>query len=91
MTNADRLTCEEALRLLAEYLDDELTGAARRDVHKHLDACRSCYSRAEFERRLKAQLAALGVAPVRPALEDRVRTLISEFAVAPVTPNAYDE
>lgn len=91
MTDVDRMTCEEALRLLAAYIDGELTVVAQREVHKHLDACRSCYSRAEFERRLKAQLAALGAEPVRPELEDRVRTLIREFTVAPALPNAYDQ
>jgi anti-sigma factor RsiW len=91
MTDSNPITCEEALRLLAEYIDGELAGTARWDVHKHLEACRSCYSRAEFERRLKAQLVALGSATVRPELEQRVRTLIGQFTVTPTLPNAHDD
>jgi anti-sigma factor RsiW len=76
------MTCEDALRLLATYLDGELAGAHRDDVDGHLARCRSCFSRAEFERRLKAQLSALRTEPVRPLLEDRIRDVIARFAVA---------
>jgi anti-sigma factor (TIGR02949 family) len=90
MTESHDMTCEEALRLLAEYLDGELASVAQRDVHRHLETCRGCYSRAEFERQLKVQLVALGVAAVPPELEQRVRGLIGQFAVAPSPPNADD-
>ena len=90
MTHAHRMTCEEALRLLAAYIDGELSAAVKDDVHRHLDACRNCCSRAEFERGLKTQLAALGATPVRPELENRVRSLISEFTFTPA-PNATDD
>jgi anti-sigma factor RsiW len=80
------ITCEEALRLLAAHLDGELEGARRHDVERHLELCRSCFSRAEFERRLKSQLAALRKQPVQPKFEARIRALISRFAVAPEAP-----
>lgn len=78
----DIQNCEEALRLLAARLDEELDGRSRRALDAHLETCRSCYSRAEFERRLKAQLASLGRESVRPALSTRVQTLIRTFSVA---------
>jgi anti-sigma factor (TIGR02949 family) len=85
MTDPDLITCEDALRLLAEYIDGELEEATRRDVHRHMETCRACYSRAEFERRLKARLTTLGTAAVRPELEQRVRTLIGQYAVSPAS------
>lgn len=75
--------CEEALRLLALYIDDELGAGEHAAVDEHLGRCRSCYSRAEFERRLKAELGQLRREPVRPAFEQRVRRLISQFASSP--------
>lgn len=78
----DIRNCEEALRLLAAHLDEELDTRSARALEAHLDTCRSCYSRAEFERRLKAQLASLGRESVRPALSTRVQTLIRTFTVA---------
>jgi hypothetical protein len=39
----------------------------------------TCYSRAEFERRLKARLAALGSVDPSPELQRRVRAAIARF------------
>jgi anti-sigma factor RsiW len=72
--------CEEALRLLAAYLDGELGGDQHQAMEHHLSLCRSCCSRAEFERHLKVQLGDLRRAGVRPAFEQRIRELISQFA-----------
>jgi anti-sigma factor (TIGR02949 family) len=75
-------SCEDALRLLATHLDRELDARASREVERHLEICRSCYSRAEFENRLKERVAELGYEPVRPELTHRVQTLIRSFTVA---------
>jgi anti-sigma factor RsiW len=83
MSEMKSITCEEALRLLAEHLDGELDGAHRHEVERHLSLCRSCFSRAEFERRLKSQLGALRQQPVQRAFEERIRTLISQFVAVP--------
>jgi anti-sigma factor (TIGR02949 family) len=77
MTNAGTIDCQEALRQLLTYLDAELPEPDRVRVDEHLRRCRSCWSRAEFERRLKGQLAELGKAPVRPELENRIRRLLT--------------
>ena len=77
------IDCEQALRLLAAHLDSELAGPESGAVEEHLERCRSCWSRAEFERRLKARLAELGDGPARPALEARIRGLLEGFASQP--------
>ena len=71
--------CEEALRLLAAYLDRELREEEAMHMAAHLETCRSCYSRAEFEKALKAHVSQLRQAPVEPALELRVRDLLEHF------------
>jgi anti-sigma factor (TIGR02949 family) len=82
MSTNDIRTCEDALRVLAEHLDRELDGTTASQVEQHLDTCRSCWSRAEFEKRLKEELAGLGREPVRPELADRVSHLIRGFPTA---------
>jgi anti-sigma factor RsiW len=82
MSRPTPINCEEALRLLAEYLDGELDGVARDDVALHLERCRSCYSRSEFERRLKERVGALREAPVPAPFERRIRELLTSFAAA---------
>jgi len=79
MTDPNEMTCEEALRLLAAFLDREVSAEEHREVEAHLHRCRSCYSRAEFERRLKASLAGLGAVTPKPELDRRVRAAIARF------------
>lgn len=85
MTDTNIIGCEEALRLLAAHLDGELDSSQGADVDGHLARCRSCFSRAEFERRLKGQLGALREQAVQPSFEDRIRQLIERFTVKPET------
>jgi anti-sigma factor RsiW len=84
------IRCEEALRLLAAHLDGELGPEERGDVERHLEACRSCYSRAEFERRLQSQLAGLGRREPDPAFGARLQGLIRRFTGGPGAPPPQD-
>ena len=79
MNDVGMIDCEEALRRLAEYLDAELHGERGREMEQHLERCRSCFSRVEFEKRLKARTAELCHEPVPAALEGRIRTLLDTF------------
>lgn len=80
MSDPIPMTCDEALRLLAAFLDDELHGGAHEAVERHLEVCRSCFSRAEFERRLKAEIGRLRRDEVPPGFQERIRRLLSSFA-----------
>lgn len=80
MNEVERIDCEEALRRLATYLDRELDGARSAQVERHLEECRSCFSRAEFERRLKEKVhEALGARSVPPVFEERIRVLLEDL------------
>ena len=81
--NERTIRCQEAMRLLAAYLDDELARPEHLDVERHLEACRSCYSRAEFERRLKAQLSDLGRREPEPEFATRLRGIVRQFTRGP--------
>ena len=83
MSTSMPIACEEALRLLAAYLDHELHAGAHQDVERHLEACRSCFSRAEFERRLKGEMNRLGREEIPAGFEHRVRRLLDSFVPAP--------
>jgi predicted anti-sigma-YlaC factor YlaD len=80
MNNPIPLDCERALRLLAAYLDRELPGLDEEGVRQHLQRCHSCYSRAEFERKLKGRLAELRHATVEPELENKIRALLAHYS-----------
>jgi anti-sigma factor (TIGR02949 family) len=79
MSDPRAISCDEALRVLAAFLDDELHTDAREGLERHLEVCRSCFSRAEFERRLKGEISRLGRDEIPPSFEQRVRRLIGSF------------
>lgn len=76
-------SCEEAIRVLAEHLDHELNGRLEAELNVHLESCRSCCDRAEFERELKARIRDLGAEPVDHGVADRVQALLHSFADTP--------
>lgn len=50
------LSCEQVLQGLWEYMDSEMGPTDVEHVKKHLDLCRSCFSRLEFEKRLREEM-----------------------------------
>jgi mycothiol system anti-sigma-R factor len=73
------LTCEEVVERLFPYLDKELDDETSAEVDRHLEACRGCYTRAEFEKRLKAKIAETGQTEAPESLRRRVKDLIDRF------------
>lgn len=74
-----RIDCEEAVAKLLEFLDGELDPAAEREMERHLETCRGCFSRAELERRLKRLVAETGRVRAPDSLRRRVRGIIERF------------
>lgn len=85
MSDPRPINCEEALRTLAAFLDGELHVRDREGLERHLEACRSCFSRAEFERRLKSEIRRLGRDEIPPRFEQRIRRLLGSFSAAVAT------
>jgi anti-sigma factor (TIGR02949 family) len=79
MSERDNIGCEEALKRLAEFVDCELSDSEQDNVERHLRTCRSCFSRMEFERRLKQRLSTLSADDVPTKSRDRIHKLIKGF------------
>ena len=47
------MNCQETLEKLWQYLDKELDRGASNALQRHLADCRQCFSKVEFERRLR--------------------------------------
>lgn len=81
MRDPEQIDCEEAVRRIAEYLDGELGDRPRAELERHLETCRSCYSRKEFERRLRERMRTdLKLDSVSPEFEERVRSLLGTLS-----------
>lgn len=77
MTRA--LNCDEVITKLLEFLDRELDPETEQDMARHLEECRACFTRAEFERRLRAKVMEAGEVEAPARLRRRVRALMEHF------------
>lgn len=50
------IDCADVMRQLFEYLDGEVDAVSHDEIDRHLDGCRSCFSRIEFEKALKERV-----------------------------------
>lgn len=77
MSNPPRkINCDEAIQLLSEYLDNELERRDHATVEAHLHDCRVCFSRMEFDKRLRRMVKGVDTASPPEAL----RTWIKKIA-----------
>lgn len=72
------IDCDEALRRIFEFIDHELDDGEREAMQRHLSACESCFSKADFERRLKEKLGQLREGET-PGVRERIERLIKGF------------
>lgn len=80
MKDKETISCEEALKRVFDYLDQELSESEHCDIEDHISVCRSCYSRLEFERRLKEHLHDIGREKAPTSLEDKVRQILRQVS-----------
>jgi len=74
-----RMSCEEVIAHLFAYLDDEADPEKRSYIERHLEECRACFSRAEFEKSLRAKVSQLGDKEAPATLRQRVKSLLDQF------------
>lgn len=79
MAEHDRIRCEEVIAHLLEYLDGELDAEKQAHIDRHLEECRGCYSRAEFEQLLRKKVSELGSEPAPETLQRRLKALLDQF------------
>lgn len=73
------IDCEQALRKVFEYVDHELEEADHEAMHRHLETCKSCYSRMDFERRLKEKLNTLREQNASQRMSARINALLKDL------------
>lgn len=64
---------------LFEFLDRELDSELSVRINHHIERCRDCFTRAEFERRLRARVNEAAEVEAPERLRRRVRRALDEF------------
>jgi anti-sigma factor (TIGR02949 family) len=76
----DDIGCLAAIEIFYAYLDGELTDPREiEDFEKHLEHCRSCFTRAEMERLLTARLKKEAGKRAPERLHNRLARLMEQF------------
>lgn len=73
------IKCEEAIRMMLEFLDDELHQHDHDSMKDHLESCHSCYSRMEFEQRLKGLVQKVNSDKAPIVLTQRIKKIINDY------------
>lgn len=73
------ISCEEAVQRIFPYIDEYLQGTSRRELEHHLETCRHCFDRTEFEKLLKSRLRNLNVRHKPNLLQKRIEEIIDQF------------
>ncbi|MEX1080421.1 MAG: mycothiol system anti-sigma-R factor [Halofilum sp. (in: g-proteobacteria)] len=77
--NAEHIDCEDVIEQLFAFLDRELDEERQQRIERHLNRCRDCFTRAEFERRLRARIRDASEVKAPERLRRRIRGLLNEF------------
>ena len=79
MTEGEKIRCEEVIAHLLSYLDGEIDDAKRAEIDRHLEECRGCFSRADFEKALRDKVRRVGDVSPSASLQERIKVLIEKF------------
>jgi len=79
MSDKPTIDCEEALKRLFDYIDNELHAHRHSEMEDHLSKCRSCYSRLEFEKKLHTHLKNAAQTKAPKELQSKISDLIRKL------------
>ena len=75
------ITCQEALAVMQEFLDGELSRKDGDRVRAHFEVCAGCYPRLRVEKSFRSAVKMAAGGQSAPAhLEARLRTLLDQAA-----------
>ena len=74
-----QITCNRAMSMLFKYLDDELDDVSEADIKQHVHDCRECFSRVDFEQKLRDKVRQSAQSTVPADVQKRLKRLISNF------------
>ncbi|NNF13239.1 MAG: hypothetical protein HKN72_08450 [Gemmatimonadetes bacterium] len=76
---AEMISCEQALRLVHDFLDGELGDVPAEQVRRHFEVCGQCYPHLKLESAYREAVRRAAAGQEAPdALKDRVSQLLTE-------------
>jgi anti-sigma factor (TIGR02949 family) len=73
------LSCEKVVQSIWEYLDHELSAENLAELQKHIELCRACFTRVEFEISLRSNIRSKTEHTCPEQLKLRIRQIIELY------------
>lgn len=79
MNKTKEINCAEALEQVFDFLDQSLGQHKHEEMEHHISRCRSCFSRVDFEKKLKARLNDSGEQAAPESLHNKINSLLKKY------------
>lgn len=79
MASKAKIGCEDVVRDLLTFLDGQIEDGRGKLIEQHLEECRSCCSRADFELALRNRVRETAASQPPAELRQKIRRLIDQF------------
>jgi len=73
------IKCSEALKLVAAYVDRQSDAKDARTLEKHLESCKHCFDRVEFEKLFKERMKGLKLDVSSLKLTAKARKILEDL------------
>lgn len=73
------ISCADVMRELYAFLDGEVDNLSETDIEQHLDRCRECFSRVEFEKKLRKKIQETALIETPPDVMSRMQDIMKKF------------
>lgn len=74
-----RIDCSQSIARVFDFIDGHLSPEAEAEVNLHLETCRHCFDRYEFEKLLKLRFRHMKTNPLSGKLRTRIAQLIEAY------------
>jgi len=77
----NEINCEEAARRFNDFIDNYLKGTAKEELAHHIENCRHCFDRLEFEMLLKTKIASMAkeTMPGNADVKNKISSILSKL------------
>ena len=73
------INCEEAVIRFNEFMDNYLKGKTRKELVHHINECKHCFQRFEFEQMLKSKVQKLAKKEKNNSLISKIEKMIASI------------
>ena len=75
------INCEEAAKRFNDFIDNYLKGTAKDELEHHIENCRHCFDRLEFELMLKSRIASMRkeTMPDDDNVKNKIHSILSKL------------